>query len=119
MYTFYEYPKCTTCKKAKKELDQLGVDYKAVDIKTNPPQVSLLKKWLEHSDFALKAFFNTSGNSYRALGLKDKFDTLTVDEALELLSQDGMLIKRPLLIKDDKVLQIGYRTPYEALQLSV
>ncbi|MDY4761336.1 Spx/MgsR family RNA polymerase-binding regulatory protein [Streptococcus thoraltensis] len=118
MYTFYEYPKCTTCKKAKKELDMLGLDYSSVDIKTNPPKVSLLKELLEHSDLDLKKFFNTSGNSYRELGLKDKFDTLTVDEALELLSKDGMLIKRPILIKDDKVLQIGYRTPYEELGLS-
>ncbi|MGT2832605.1 Spx/MgsR family RNA polymerase-binding regulatory protein [Streptococcus halotolerans] len=118
MYTFYEYPKCTTCKKAKKELDMLGVNYEAVDIKTNPPQVSLLQELLEHSDLDLKKFFNTSGNSYRQLGLKDKFDSLTVDKALELLSKDGMLIKRPILIKDDRVLQIGYRTPYAALQLS-
>lgn len=118
MYTFYEYPNCTTCKKAKKELDMLGLDYRSIDIKTSPPKVSLLKELLENSDLDLKKFFNTSGNSYRELGLKDKFDSLSVDEALELLSQDGMLIKRPILIKDDKVLQIGYRTPYEDLDLS-
>lgn len=117
MYIFYEYPKCTTCKKAKKELDRLGLDYRSVDIKTNPPKVSLLKELLENSDLDLKKFFNTSGNSYRELGLKDKFDTLTVNEALELLSKDGMLIKRPILIKDGKVLQIGYRTPYAELDL--
>lgn len=117
MYTFYEYPKCTTCKKAKKELDRLGLAYESVDIKTNPPKVSLLKELLENSGLDLKKFFNTSGNSYRELGLKDKFDSLTVDEALELLSKDGMLIKRPILIKDDKVLQIGYRTPYAELDL--
>ncbi|MDY5974839.1 ArsC/Spx/MgsR family protein, partial [Streptococcus hyovaginalis] len=70
------------------------------------------------SGLDLKKFFNTSGNSYRELDLKDKFDSLAVDEALELLSKDGMLIKRPILIKDDKVLQIGYRSPYEALDLS-
>lgn len=95
----------------------LGLNYRSVDIKTNPPKVSLLKELLENSDLDLKKFFNTSGNSYRELGLKDKFDSLTVDEALELLSKDGMLIKRPILIEDDKVLQIGYRTPYAELDL--
>ncbi|MFW5457719.1 Spx/MgsR family RNA polymerase-binding regulatory protein [Streptococcus hyovaginalis] len=89
-----------------------------IDIKTNPPKVSFLKELLENSNLDLKKFFNTLGNSYRELDLKDKFDTLTVDEALELLSQDGMLIKRPILVKGDKVLQIGYRSPYEALDLS-
>lgn len=117
MYTFYEYPKCTTCKQAKKELQQLGVDFEAIDIKTNPPQVELLADLLAHSPLHLKQFFNTSGNSYRALGLKDKFDELTVEEALALLAADGMLIKRPILIKDKQVLQIGYRTPYSELGL--
>lgn len=117
MYTFYEYPKCTTCRAAKKELTQLGVEFEAIDIKTNPPQVEILRSLLENSPLELKKFFNTSGNSYRALGLKDKFDDLTVDEALSLLVSDGMLIKRPILIKDGKVLQIGYRTEYKELGL--
>ncbi|MET3643643.1 arsenate reductase family protein [Streptococcus gallinaceus] len=117
MYTFYEYPKCTTCRAAKKELTQLGVEFEAIDIKTNPPQVEILRSLLENSPLELKKFFNTSGNSYRALGLKDKFDDLTVDEALSLLASDGMLIKRPILIKDGKVLQIGYRTEYKELGL--
>lgn len=117
MYTFYEYPKCTTCKKAKKELQDLGLAFEAIDIKNNPPQVDILRQLLEKSDMNLKQFFNTSGNSYRELGLKDKFDDLTVDEALALLSKDGMLIKRPILIDKDKVLQIGYRTPYADLHL--
>ncbi|MFC3927090.1 Spx/MgsR family RNA polymerase-binding regulatory protein [Streptococcus caprae] len=114
-YIFYEYPKCTTCKKAKKELTELGVEFEAIDIKENPPSVAFLKDLLTASNVPLKSFFNTSGNSYRALGLKDKFDTLTIEEALELLAADGMLIKRPILIKDDKVLQVGYKTVYEAL----
>lgn len=117
MYTFYEYPKCTTCRAAKKELTQLGVEFEAIDIKTNPPQVEILRSLLENSPLELKKFFNTSGNSYRALGLKDKFDDLAVDEALSLLASDGMLIKRPILIKDGKVLQIGYRTEYKELGL--
>ena len=116
-YTFYEYPKCSTCKAAKAELKRLGLDFEAIDIKTNPPQVELLKGLLDRSNLELKKFFNTSGNSYRALGLKDRFDQLSVDEALELLAADGMLIKRPILIKDGQVLQIGYRTPYEDLGL--
>lgn len=117
MYTFYEYPKCSTCQKARKELVALGVDFESIDIKTNPPQVEILRDLLDKSPFDLKKFFNTSGNSYRALGLKERFDTLTVDEALELLAVDGMLIKRPILVKDGQVLQIGYRTSYEDLGL--
>lgn len=117
MYTFYEYPKCSTCKQAKAELKHLGLEIEAIDIKSNPPQVEILRELMENSKLDLKKFFNTSGNSYRALGLKDRFDSLTVDEALALLAADGMLIKRPILIKDGKILQIGYRTPYEDLNL--
>lgn len=117
MYTFYEYPTCTTCKKAKKELQDLGLAFEVIDIKNNPPKVEILRELMENSDLTLKQFFNTSGNSYRELGLKDKFDDLTVDEVLALLSKDGMLIKRPILIDKDKVLQIGYRTPYADLHL--
>ncbi|MBM7643520.1 arsenate reductase family protein [Streptococcus loxodontisalivarius] len=116
MLTFYQYPKCTTCRKAIKELTDLGLDFESVDIKSNPPQVQILRDLLEQSDIKLKQLFNTSGNSYRELGLKDKFDSLSVDEALELLSKDGMLIKRPILIKDGKILQIGYRTAYADLE---
>lgn len=117
MYTFYEYPKCSTCQKARKELVALGVNFESIDIKTNPPQVEILRELMEKSELDLKKFFNTSGNSYRALGLKERFDTLTVNEALELLAADGMLIKRPILVKDGQVLQIGYRTSYEDLGL--
>lgn len=117
MYTFYHYPKCSTCKAAQKELDHLGVEYQAIDIKETPPRADLIKVWLEQSDLELKKFFNTSGNSYRQLGLKDKFDDLSLDEALDLLANDGMLIKRPILLKEDKVVQIGYRTDYKTLDL--
>lgn len=116
-YLYYEYPKCSTCKAAKKELTQLGVAFEAIDIKATPPTASQLKEWMAATGLELKKYFNTSGNSYRALGLKDRFDSLTVDDALDLLAADGMLIKRPLLIKDGKILQIGYKTPYSLLGL--
>ena len=117
MYTFYEYPKCSTCRKAKAELNQLGLDVESINIKENPPSAQFLKELLAGSDLELKKFFNTSGQSYRSLGLKDKLPTLSVDEAVNLLASDGMLIKRPILIKDGKFLQIGYRTPYQDLNL--
>lgn len=117
MYTFYEYPKCTTCRKAKAELNQLGLDFESIDIKQNPPSAEVLKALVVSSGLDLKKFFNTSGQSYRALGLKDKLADLSLDQAVDLLASDGMLIKRPILIKDGKLLQIGYRTPYEDLHL--
>lgn len=117
MLTFYEYPKCTTCKKAKAELKALNLEFESIDIKTTPPSADLLKQVVTGSGLDLKKFFNTSGNSYRELGLKERFKDLTLDEALDLLASDGMLIKRPLLLDGDKVLQIGYRTPYEDLDL--
>lgn len=117
MILFYEYPKCTTCRAAKAELKSLGLEFEAIDIKATPPSVDQLKTWMEATGLELKKYFNTSGNSYRQLGLKDRFGSLTLEEALSLLANDGMLIKRPLLIKDGKILQIGYRTKYENLGL--
>ena len=115
MYTFYGYPKCSTCRKAKAELNQLGLEVESVNIKENPPSAQFLRELLEGADLELKKFFNTSGQSYRSLGLKDKLPTLSQDEAVKLLSSDGMLIKRPILIKDGKVLQVGDRSPYKDL----
>ncbi|HFI0174592.1 TPA: arsenate reductase family protein [Streptococcus suis] len=117
MILFYEYPKCSTCRAAKAELNSLGLEFEAIDIKATPPSADQLKSWMEATGLDLKKYFNTSGNSYRELGLKDRFDSLTVDQALDLLANDGMLIKRPLLIQDGKILQIGYRTKYENLGL--
>ncbi|TWT09911.1 arsenate reductase family protein [Streptococcus sp. sy004] len=117
MLTFYEYPKCSTCRQAKKELKELGVDFEAVDIKTTPPTVDVLADWLAHNELPLKKLFNTSGNSYRQLDLKNRFDQFSKDELLSLLSQDGMLIKRPILLDGNHILQIGYRTPYELLPI--
>ncbi|HFR3845107.1 TPA: arsenate reductase family protein [Streptococcus suis] len=117
MILFYEYPKCSTCRAAKAELKSLGLDFEAIDIKSTPPSAEELKAWMEATGLELKKYFNTSGNSYRELGLKDKFDSLSLEQALNLLANDGMLIKRPLLIQDGKILQIGYRTKYENLGL--
>ena len=117
MLQFIEYPKCTTCRKAKAELNQLGVDFEAVDIVQNTPSRDQLLDWIQNSDFELKAFFNTSGLKYRELGLKEKVPHLSAQEAADLLATDGMLIKRPLLVRDNRILQIGYRKVYEELGL--
>ncbi|WP_044752398.1 Spx/MgsR family RNA polymerase-binding regulatory protein [Streptococcus suis] len=98
-------------------MKSLGLEFEAIDIKSTPPSAEELKAWMEATGLELKKYFNTSGNSYRELGLKDKFDSLSLEQALNLLANDGMLIKRPLLIQDGKILQIGYRTKYENLGL--
>lgn len=118
MITIYQYPKCSTCQRAMAELKQLVSDFEVIDIKANPPKAQDLKHWMETSGYTIKNFFNTSGNSYRELGLKGKIDQLSLDKAAELLATDGMLIKRPILIKDGNVLQVGYRKPYQELNLS-
>lgn len=115
MFTFYEYPKCSTCRRAKAELKELGADFEAIDITLDTPKADQIKSWIENSSFTVKNFFNTSGQAYRALGLKDKVDALTVDEAADLLASDGMLINRPVLVKDGKVLQLGHRKSYTEL----
>ena len=115
MLTFYEYPKCSTCRRAKAELQKLGVDFKSVDLTVDTPTAEQLKKWMQESDYTIKNFFNTSGQAYRALGLKDKVDSLSIDEAAALLASDGMLIKRPVLVKDNRVLQLGHRKSYRDL----
>jgi len=117
MLQFIEYPKCSTCRKAKAELIQLGVDFEAVDIVQNTPSRDQLLDWIQNSDFEIKAFFNTSGLKYRELGLKEKVPHLSAQEAAYLLSTDGMLIKRPLLVRDNQILQIGYRKEYGELGL--
>ena len=101
---FIEYPKCTTCKKAKKWLDEQGIDYIDRHIKEENPTAEELKKWHEISGFPLKRFFNTSGMLYRELGLKDKLPGMSEEEQYALLASDGMLVKRPLLIGEDFVL---------------
>ncbi len=101
---FLEYPPCTTCKKAKKWLDDNGIFYEDRHIKENNPTYEELKTWYEKSGLPLKKFFNTSGIQYRELGLKDKLPTLTEEEQLRLLATDGMLVKRPLVVTETAVL---------------
>lgn len=101
---FLEYPPCSTCKKAKKWLDDNGVSYTARHIKEQNPSYEELKAWYEKSGLPLKKFFNTSGLIYKDLGLKDKLPTMTEEEQLRLLATDGMLVKRPLVVSDDFVI---------------
>lgn len=117
MYTFIEYPKCSTCRKAKSELDGLQCEFQSKNIVTETPTSKELQDWIAASGLPIKSFFNISGMKYRELGLKDKVDQLTVKEAADLLASDGMLIKRPLLVEDGKVVQVGYRKPYADLGL--
>ncbi|MDD6808036.1 MAG: arsenate reductase family protein [Oscillospiraceae bacterium] len=105
---FIEYPRCTTCQKAKKWLDENGVKYEDRHIKENNPTYEELKAWYEMSGLPLKKFFNTSGLLYKDMGLKDKLGSMSEEEQLRLLATDGMLVKRPLVVGDDFVLT-GFR----------
>lgn len=109
MYLFIEYPRCTTCKKAKKYLDDNNISYTDRNIKEDNPSYEELKLWISNSDFDIKKYFNTSGLIYKNLNLKNKLDNMSFEEKLNLLSSDGMLVKRPLLIKDNKVVNIGFK----------
>ncbi|MGL6220483.1 MAG: arsenate reductase family protein, partial [Lacrimispora sphenoides] len=100
----YCYPKCTTCKKAIKWLDDNGKSYELVDIKGDNPSKEELKAAYEKSGMPLKKFFNTSGLKYKELQLKDRLADMSEDEQLDLLATDGMLVKRPMVITDDEVL---------------
>ena len=101
---FIEYPKCSTCRKAKKWLDDHGVAYTDRHIKENNPTYEELKEWSARSGLPLKRFFNTSGQLYRSLQLKDRLPSMSEDEQLRLLANDGMLVKRPLVVTDSAVL---------------
>ena len=105
---FIEYPKCSTCQKAKKWLDENGVEYTDRHIVENNPTYEELKEWHERSGLPLKKFFNTSGMLYKSMQLKDKLPTMSDDEQLKFLATDGMLVKRPLIVSDDFVLT-GFR----------
>jgi arsenate reductase (glutaredoxin) len=104
---FYWYPKCGTCRKAKKWLDDHQLTYQMIHIVENPPSRDELEQLHKKSGLELKKFFNTSGQKYRELGLKDKMKSASEEELLDLLVSDGMLIKRPLLTNGEKV-TIGF-----------
>ena len=101
---FVQYPPCSTCQKAKKWLDAKGVSYTDRHIKEQNPSYEELKEWYEKSGLPLKKFFNTSGLLYKSMNLKEKLPAMTEEEQLRLLATDGMLVKRPLVIKGDTVL---------------
>lgn len=108
MNLFLWYPKCSTCKKAYEHLKRLGIELTLRDIKENKPSIEELRTWWKKSGLELKKFFNTSGLIYKELNLKEKLPHITEEEQLEILSSNGMLVKRPILITNEKVI-IGYK----------
>ena len=108
MLTFICYPKCTTCQKAQKWLDDNKIQYAFRDIKAAKPTLEELTAWQEKSGLPMKKFFNTSGLLYRSLELKDKLPAMSKEEMLTLLATDGMLVKRPLLVSEAFVL-VGFQ----------
>ncbi len=112
---FICYPKCTTCQKAKKWLDDKGISYELRDIKENNPTEKELREWYKKSGLPLKKFFNTSGLLYKSMELKNKLPNMSDDEQIKLLASDGMLVKRPIVVDGDNVL-VGFREKeYEEL----
>lgn len=105
---FIEYPKCTTCKRAKKWLSENSIDFEDRDIKENNPSKEELKGWLDKSGLEIKKFFNTSGVLYREQGMKDKVKTLSEDELLDILASDGMMVKRPIVVTESSIL-VGFK----------
>lgn len=114
---FWWYPRCSTCRKAKKYLEEKGVSFETHDLVETPPTKEQLRSWREMSGLELKKFFNTSGVLYREMKLKDRIPDMTEDEMLELLASDGKLVKRPVLVTEKEVF-VGFRTPWpeEALR---
>ena len=108
MLKFICYPKCTTCQKARKWLDENNIEYEFRDIKTENPSLEELTAWYKLSSLPLRKFFNSSGLLYKSMGLKTKLPAMTDEEMLALLATDGMLVKRPLAIGDDFVL-VGFK----------
>ena len=109
---FVAYPRCSTCKKAQKWLDEQGVEYRFRDIVQENPSTAELAAWLEGSDLAPRKLFNTSGKLYRERGLKAQLDAgMSTEDTLAMLGEEGMLVKRPLLVVDGTVRAAGFREP--------
>lgn len=106
---FLCYPKCSTCRKAQKWLDEHDVDYEIRDIKTENPDLAELELWHQASGLPLKKFFNTSGQLYRSLGLAQKLPEMSDAEQYALLASDGLLVKRPILVTDDNKVLVGFK----------
>lgn len=107
-YLFVEYPKCTTCKRAKKWLDVHEIEYKNRNIVEDNPTFEELQEWIKRSGLPIKKFFNTSGTLYKEMNLSQQLTTLSEEEQIKLLSTNGMLVKRPIVIGEDVVL-VGFR----------
>jgi len=106
---FVQYPPCSTCQKAKKWLDEHGLEYTDRHIKEQNPTYEELQMWYQRSGLPLKKFFNTSGLLYKSMNLKEKLPTMTEEEQLRLLASDGMLVKRPIVVTEN-VVMTGFRT---------
>lgn len=105
--TVYWYPKCGTCRKAKKWLDDHGVEYELVDLVEHPPDAATIRRWVERGDLEVRRLFNTCGQSYRQLGLKDKLPRMDEEAMIELLASDGKLLKRPI-VTDGQRVTVGF-----------
>ena len=114
---FIHYPKCSTCQKAKKWLDEHNLVYTERHIVEENPQYAELKAWYQQSGLPLKKFFNTSGLLYKEMQLKDKLPTMSEEEQLQLLATNGMLVKRPIIVAEDIVL-VGFKEAEWAEKLS-
>ena len=108
MITFIQYPKCSTCRRAKKHLEDAGIAFQDRHIVEENPTEEELAKWIGMSGLPVKKFFNTSGMKYKELGLKDRLPDMSEEEQIRLLAGDGMLVKRPLLIDGERVL-VGFK----------
>ena len=106
---FLEYPKCTTCIKAKKYLNENNVEYSDRDIVKDNPSLDELSCWYNNSDIELKKLFNTSGKLYKEMKLSTKLKELSDEEKLKLLASDGKLVKRPLIVENNKILSVGFK----------